>query len=56
MSDTDFTRTVEEITPERPTEVLRESGAIGVFPTVPVAIVGGWAVLLTAMITSKELR
>ena len=30
--------------------------AIGIFPTVLVAVVGGWAVLMTAMIASKELR
>ncbi len=29
---------------------------IGIFPTVLVAVGGGWAVLMTAMIASKELR
>jgi hypothetical protein len=29
---------------------------IGIFPTVMVAIGGGWLVLLTVMIASKELR
>ena len=29
---------------------------IGIFPTVLVALGGGWAVLMTAMIASKELR
>ena len=29
---------------------------IGIFPTVLVAVVGGWTVLMTAMIASKELR
>jgi hypothetical protein len=29
---------------------------IGIFPTVLVAVVGGWTVLIIAMIASKELR
>ena len=29
---------------------------IGIFPTALVAVGGGWAVLMTAMIASKELR
>ena len=29
---------------------------IGIFPTVLVSLGGGWAVLMTAMIASKELR
>ncbi|MDA1347589.1 MAG: hypothetical protein O3A47_01795 [Chloroflexi bacterium] len=30
--------------------------AIGIFPTVLVAVVGGWTVLIISMTASKELR